>query len=344
MKVGWHNYVVLFLLQVSCFNFSISQERENYDHYALAEKIYLQLDSEVYTTDKTIWFKAVLANAASHNLNITSGVLYVELISFEEKIVQSKIIKIKDGIGEGHFDLDRSYPEGIYQIKAYTEWNKNFDRNFVFEKYIQIFSEKVQVSKGSPIQNIRRIDSTVSLNRFRVDLYPNLIDADHRRDLKAYVGIDGKLDTVYVKRAADNEKYPLGFEVPKTSQKVTVKFETRKGMDYETSFYPNVDYFDLQFFPESGKFVEGLSSKVGFKAIDANGNGVDVEGEILNHLNEVVTTFKSSSLGMGSFTLDRVKSDEPYRARVTLKNNKPINEVIELPRAHKQGYTLKVET
>ncbi|GGI55972.1 hypothetical protein [Winogradskyella haliclonae] len=129
--------VFFFMLKSSLF----SQTNENIKHEAFAEKIYLQLDSNIYTSDKTIWFKAILANAVTHNLEITSGVLNVDLINSENEIVESKLLKIKNGIGEGFFDLNRSYREGNYQIRAYSELNKNFGDDFIAKKYIKIFSD-----------------------------------------------------------------------------------------------------------------------------------------------------------------------------------------------------------
>src|SRR5690606_20825887 len=73
---------------------------------------------------------------------------------------------------------------------------------------------------------------------------------------------------------------------------------------------------DLQFFPESGELVHGLSSKVGFKALDAFGNGTKLEGDIVDQNNTVITSFNSNSLGMGSFTLTNVDSTQTYYARV----------------------------
>ena len=76
-----------------------SQESEKYSHNSLAEKIYLELDNEVYTNNKTIWFKAIVTNATTHETNLSSGVLYVELIDSNKYIVDTKIIKLKGGIG-----------------------------------------------------------------------------------------------------------------------------------------------------------------------------------------------------------------------------------------------------
>jgi len=69
----------------------------------------------------------------------------------------------------------------------------------------------------------------------------------------------------------------------------------------------NEDYFDLQFFPESGELVDGLRSKVGFKALDYNGKGKFVEGDIVNAEGEIIIHFKSNPLGMGNFVLARLR-------------------------------------
>lgn len=112
--------------------------------------------------------------------------LYANLMSFEEEIIESKLIKIRNGIGRGYFDLDRSYPEGSYQIRAYTEWNKNFENDFVFEKYIQVFSGSDRENNLQPITNIRRVNTTATENSFKIDAFPQLIDDAHKSSLKFF--------------------------------------------------------------------------------------------------------------------------------------------------------------
>jgi len=90
---------LLFLI----FNFAAqSQENHLNSYLPEAEKIYLQLDGNVYTTDKTVWFKSIVTNASDHNLTKLSGVLYVELIGPDEKIIEKKLIKLQNGIGTGN--------------------------------------------------------------------------------------------------------------------------------------------------------------------------------------------------------------------------------------------------
>lgn len=58
---------------------------------------------------------------------------------------------------------------------------------------------------------------------------------------------------------------------------------------------------DITFFPEGGSLVDNISSVVAFKAVNALGKGCDVSGKIYTSAGDLVTTFKSAHLGMGSF-------------------------------------------
>lgn len=139
LKKMIRNIVMTVVLYVGMSCPSKSQNIQVSSHASHAEKIYLQLDSKVYTLDQTIWFKSVVITAYNHAPSKLSGVLYVELIGPDERIVEQKLIKLKEGIGDGFFELRQDYAEGAYQIRAYTEWNKNFDADFIFTEYIQLF-------------------------------------------------------------------------------------------------------------------------------------------------------------------------------------------------------------
>ncbi|NNU33187.1 hypothetical protein HK413_01550 [Mucilaginibacter sp. S1162] len=58
---------------------------------------------------------------------------------------------------------------------------------------------------------------------------------------------------------------------------------------------------DVQFFPESGCLVNGIASKVGFKAVNVNGIGTAVSGNVIDNDNNVVAVINTLHAGMGSF-------------------------------------------
>jgi hypothetical protein len=319
---------------------SYSQMNGIYAHASFAEKIYLQLDSKVYTTDKTIWFKSIVANAADHAPTALSGVLYVELIDPDERTVEKKVIKMDHGIGDGFFDLNQSYAEGVYLIRAYTEWDKNFDDDFFFKEYIQVFAPSAK-TKADPISNVTLTEKQNNERRLNACFDPLAIDNFHQKDLTLFVTFDNKKDSFLIKKNNDN-KYMFDYAIPGKCQFVTLQIRTKNLFTYTKTIVVNEDRLDLQFFPESGELVHGLPCKVGFKALDYNGKGKFVEGEIVNRNGEVITLFKSNQLGMGSFMLASPDSAAHCVAMLKSQTKEKPSIMFPLPRVSQSGNALSV--
>jgi hypothetical protein len=94
---------------------------------------------------------------------------------------------------------------------------------------------------------------------------------------------------------------------------------------------------DLQFFPEGGDLVEGIPSRVAFKATDQYGKGINLNGVIVNERNEQVATFETKKFGMGSFFFTP-SADSRYKALVNSEGKDLL--VKDLPAVKKQGYVL----
>jgi len=311
-----------------------------YSPASFAEKIYLQLDGKVYTTDKTIWFKAIVTNAVDHAPSTLSRVLYVELIDPDERIIEKKLIKIDNGIGDGFFDLNQSFQEGLYMIRAYTEWDKNYDDDFFFKEYIRVFAPSTKV-KADPISNITLTEKQNSERRINASFDPFAIDSLHKKDLTLFATFDNKKDSFLIKRNSDN-KYLFDYTIPINCQFVTLQIQTKNLINYTKTIVVNEDHLDVQFFPESGELVHGLPGKVGFKALDYNGKGKFVEGEIVNQKDEVITQFKSNQLGMGSFMLASADTAVHYFARLKSQSGGKPSFTFPLPHVSQSGNVLSV--
>lgn len=94
---------------------------------------------------------------------------------------------------------------------------------------------------------------------------------------------------------------------------------------------------DLQFFPEGGDMVAGISSRVAFKATDRYGKGISLNGVIVNDRNEQVATFETKKFGMGSFIFTPA-ANMRYKALVTTEGRDLL--VRDLPVVKKQGFVL----
>jgi hypothetical protein len=97
---------------------------------------------------------------------------------------------------------------------------------------------------------------------------------------------------------------------------------------------------DLQFFPEGGNFVEGLVSKIGFRAIDSEGKGVSLEGAIVDSKNDTVARFKTLKFGNGQFNFTPI-AGRIYKA-VALTEDREVL-IKDLPIVNKQGVTMRLD-
>ncbi len=251
MKTFRNLFSLFFFLLVSLtfhsFNQVSGQEKKEQELITKAnlyqlrfpqEKIYLHLDRPSYWAGEDIWFKAYLLNSAIPDCN-----LYVELIHSSGEIIDKKILWAQNGLAYGDFHLEDTVSSGSYQIRAYTNWMRNFGDEWFFRKDIIIL---------------------------------NLRDKSIKSD-----------------------------------------FAELKSKE-----------IDLQFFPEGGTFVAGVENKVAFKAVDKNGIGIPVEGEIVDDKGNRIITFKSSFKGMGSIVFTP-KKGEKYTAQAFISED--ISVKTELP-------------
>ena len=217
------------------------------------EKVYLHTDRDFYSPGDVVWFKSYVVDGLTHIPLDSSKNLHVELISPASKIIDSRIIRLDNGLGTGDFNLPDSLQSGKYRLRAYTNYMRNFGDQLYFNKEISV------IGGSSAIE----------------------FDAD---------------DT---KSANSN--------------------------------------MEISFFPEGGSLIENLTSIIAFKAVNGTGSGCDVSGEIFSSAGELITTFRSTHLGMGTFTLKPVPGLSYY---ANVKNSD--NEVIkrEIPESFSKGFVI----
>ncbi|XMO87974.1 hypothetical protein AAFN75_06695 [Algibacter sp. AS12] len=133
------NYKALFFLLLLVVSAPLcSQGKESIPEI---EKVYLHTDRTTYVAGESLWYKAYLVYAYNHLLFDHSGILYVELVSPDSRVVARNNTKLIGGLGHGDFELTKSNginKIGKYQIRAYTNWSRNFGNDFIFKKEIEI--------------------------------------------------------------------------------------------------------------------------------------------------------------------------------------------------------------
>jgi hypothetical protein len=86
---------------------------------------------------------------------------------------------------------------------------------------------------------------------------------------------------------------------------------------------------NMQFFPESGKLVNGISSKIAFRALDQWNRPIAISGNILDSKNNIVDKLTTSHAGLGMITLIPAPG-ETYHALVT-ENGRPKRVMLPVP-------------
>ncbi|HEY1061164.1 MAG TPA: TonB-dependent receptor plug domain-containing protein [Daejeonella sp.] len=308
------------------------------------EKVHLHLDKPYYAIGDNIWFKAYVVNAEKNELSTLSRILYVELINDKDSIKKSLKIPLELGLTWGDFTLSDSLREGNYRIRAYTTWMRNFGEEYFFDKTITI---------GNSISNtvLTQVDYSYTKDPRGQKVLAKInysdmagqplankevsyhVELDFRSILKGKGITDamGNLQVSFV----NNQPFVLKSGRISTTIRLDDKNSANKNFPVKSTSNESV----VQFFPESGDLVNGISSRIGFKAVSSDGLGINVSGYISNQNNVRLADFKSEHAGMGHFRLLPEITDN-YTAHITFEDGS--EKAYPLPKVKANGYVLSV--
>jgi hypothetical protein len=119
---------------------SLISKFDRYRVQNLTEKIYAHLDQSVYLTGEILWFKLYTVDGSVHQPSDVSKVAYFEILDQKNQPVLQAKISLKKGLGSGSLFLPASITSGVYTIRAYTNWMKNFSPDFFFHSTITIIN------------------------------------------------------------------------------------------------------------------------------------------------------------------------------------------------------------
>lgn len=306
------------------------------------EKVYLHLDKPYYAVGDDIWFKAYVVDTKNSLPTTISNILYVELIDQRDSITKQIKLPLQSGISWGDFKLSDTLKEGNYRIRAYTQWMRNAGPAFFFDKTIKI--------GNSWANDVFTKTSYQFITEGKNDKVTSTIQFNDKSG-KPYVNKD-----ITYEVQLTNKNVSRGRQTTNTNGEITIAFNNsslaikdgrilasltldKKKITKIIPIKTTANLTDVQFFPEGGTLVEGLPSKIGIKAINANGLGEDIKGSIIDNDGIELSKFETTHLGMGALFL----SPEPgktYTAKVKFADG--VEKIIPLPKTEKSGYTLSI--
>ena len=118
----------------------ITSDFERSKQNVLQEKVYMHTDKSFYLEGEIIWFKLYCVNASNNKLSFQSKVAFVELLDAENKVAAHCKIELEKGTGNGYMHLSNSIRTGMYKLRAYTNWMKNFGPEVYYEDQLTIIN------------------------------------------------------------------------------------------------------------------------------------------------------------------------------------------------------------
>lgn len=307
------------------------------------EKAHLHFDKPYYAVGDTMWFKGYLSRNLYHY--DPSSVMYVEVLTARDSLIQTLKIPLKDDVGHGQLVLDQQwFTQGNYRVRAYTKWMVNFGPEYFFNKVIPL-GDVLNHSLHSQIKfeevgggRDARIRATMQFsNRAGQVLANRRVNWQAVSNFEALASGRGETDamgniTLDI-QARDRDRLAsstlnLSVQDPQTSAGLLVSNVPLRSALWDV---------DVQFFPEGGDLLADVAKKVAFKVVGSDGMGVSAKGEVKDSQGQVVSSFETLHAGMGVFHLLPM-TGERYQAHLTFENGQ--TRQVDLPEVKTEGINL----
>ena len=142
------NPVVLLALFCCCYTSAqnASEISNTYKNYTKAarEIVYLHLNKSTYIKGEDIGFTAYVLDKKTRKPSLITTNLYVSIEDKERNILKQKLIRVKEGVASDVFTLDSLFTSGHYNIKAFTNWMRNFNEKNYFIETIKVMDPDVE--------------------------------------------------------------------------------------------------------------------------------------------------------------------------------------------------------
>lgn len=141
--------ILSFIVILNCLSVSAQNEtgaalfKKKINQYCSTfprEEIYVHTDRSRYISGETLWFNVFAVERLTLKPSGLSRIAYVELLNYDDRPVMRKNIFLEGGSGPGDISLPDTLSSGIYTLRAYTSWMKNFLPENCFRKEIIIYN------------------------------------------------------------------------------------------------------------------------------------------------------------------------------------------------------------
>lgn len=272
-----------------------------------AERLFVHLDKSVYTNNEQIWFSAYFLNRSFPEKR-QHQFISVSLISPQTKKVylESKFIA-GEGFSFGNIAIPDTIPPGNYLFTAFGNLvDAQQQPAAVYQQLITIKS----VIKNNFRAYILPLDSLSTKEKFYVQVKAENLSYLPLKKAEVIYTTDGsKNETTYT-----NSDGLLTIAVPKKEGKGVLQIRVNYENEFQflSAIIParTIDTsLVVQFYPESGQLITGVTNRVLMRVQTADGNPVSTKA-VLYRNKEAEDTLIVNTSGLCSFSFIPFETDE----------------------------------
>ena len=255
------------------------------------EKVHVTTDQSRYVAGDTVWLRAWVVDASTHRQVTASRYVYLELSDPFGAVVGRVKLREQDGRFPGYMALDPELAEGDYTLTAHTSFMEGPGSGYFFRKRLGV----VSAYAGQVVPEVAfGLD-----DEGRGEMTALLRDRDGGKHWYESMSVTTKSGKVREWRKSDGERRVRLSDEDAEAGSVLLSVDNYRKYISLPSPGGGVD---VTFHPEGGYLVAGEGCRVGVKAIDRSGRGVDVSGVVRDSSGVVVDSFRTVHRGMGEFS------------------------------------------
>jgi hypothetical protein len=300
-------------------------------------RLYIQVDKPLYRPGETLWFKTwdLMARTLG-GAGVAASTSTVELVSPKGATVLSKRLRSTAAGAGGDFELPADVQGGEYTLRATAADGHRAERTVIVSAYepprLKKKLEFVKKAYGAG----DTVSATVELRRPTGEALAGKV-------MSAVITVDGvELPRVKLTSNADGGAI-VKFDLPGTLAAgdglLTVLVEDGDVTESISKAIPILHKrLQLAFFPEGGRMVAGLPTRLYFEARTLLGKPADVEGRLVDDLGHAVAAFATVKNGLGRLEFTPA-SGRRYHAEVTRPSS--VTEQVALPLVEARGCVMR---
>lgn len=306
------------------------------------ELVYIQSSKNIYEAGEDLWFKAYMLDPQYFVPSTGSQTFYLQMVHQKSgQVVWQEKYEVQNAFVSGHVFLQDSLAEGDYLLEAFTSnsfYNDssefkalrriNVRKNMDPRPFFTADFDKLQYKKGDTI-NVTISARSKNEDPLYAEIEAILMQGDNilaRKQAVTNAGGQAGL-TFLLKNSGEGLRL-----------QTSVKYaDQEKQLDFPVPF-KNGSPVRFNTFPEGGYLISGIKNNVAFKAVNIDGNPLDVTG-ILFEDEQPLLEIKSMHAGMGCFNFTP-KTGKNYHIRLS---GAVTDRSFSLPSIAPEGITMRLD-